>query len=187
MSTAPRNGDPFRVLVLCTANVCRSPVAAALLRRGLGGNGIEVASAGLRVDPGAPVSAQMAALMDLPRDAFGARQILPEMIEAAGLVLTMTRAHRAQVVSLVPTAVRRTFTLREFADLAVLAEPADEGQAPGDRLAALVAVAPRLRSRRVAGPNDDVEDPHGRGRQAHVRAVGEIETAVGTLAAVVAG
>ena len=174
------------VLVVCTANICRSPAAAALLVRYLGDDGITVASAGLEARAGSPMDDAMARLVDAPTGDFTARQVTPAMLQQADLVLVMTRDQRSAVVGKVPAAVRRTFTLREFADLAVLARQFDAGPAgttSADRLLALTAAAPRLRGLRGPGAVDDIDDPYGRGDEANATAAAEIARAVGDLAA----
>lgn len=176
---------PVEVLVVCTANICRSPAAAALLKRSVGGDGIRVSSAGLEARVGSPMDNMMARLIGGATEQFAARQVTPAMIQDADLVLVMTRDQRSAVVGRVPAAVRRTFTLREFADLAVLVQQSDdrpEGTSPADRLLALAAAAPRLRGSRGAGAVDDIEDPYGRGEQANATAAAEIARAVGDLA-----
>jgi len=44
-----------------------------------------------------------------------ARQLLPEYVQAADLVLTMTRSHKDAVIAAVPQAADKVFTLAEFA------------------------------------------------------------------------
>lgn len=92
-----------KILLVCTGNICRSPLAAALLERALqerGAQGIEVASAGTGAWDGAPVS-EGAYLVGLERtlDLSGhrARLLTRELVEAADLILTMARHHRARV------------------------------------------------------------------------------------------
>jgi protein-tyrosine phosphatase len=175
------------VLVVCTGNICRSPAAEALLRAGLGRrSGIAVTSAGLEARVGAPMDVPMRRLLQergLSTTGAAARQLTPELVQAADLVLTMTTEQRAAVVTQVPTAVRRTFTLREFADLAGLA-PGEDGAPPVARLRALMQSAPRVRARRQAGPDqDDVEDPFRRPEAAHRRALAAIDDAVENLLA----
>jgi protein-tyrosine phosphatase len=123
----------------------------------------------------------MARLLDVPLPAGPARQLGADLVTRAGLVLTMTRDQRRAVVTLVPAAVRRTFTLLEFADLAVLARAAaalPDGAPPGEVLAAVVAAAPRLRHLRPAGAADDVEDPHGCDDGVFAEVAGQLRSAV---------
>jgi protein-tyrosine-phosphatase len=91
-----------RILLVCTGNICRSPLAAALLERALTERsiaGIEVASAGTGAWDGVPVS-EGAYLVGLERglDLSGhrARLLTRELVEDADLVLTMARHHRAR-------------------------------------------------------------------------------------------
>jgi protein-tyrosine phosphatase len=180
MSSADRQVGPA-VLFVCTGNICRSPAAEFLLRAGLGADaGIDVTSAGLRARVGQPVAPPMAALLrarGVDRTGFQARQFLPSLVTPATMVLTMTVDQRVAVVSRAPTAVRRTFTLREFAALALLTGP-PESRRPADRLTELVAAVPRARARRVPGLDDDIEDPFGRPAEAHARALTLVAAAV---------
>lgn len=178
-------GGNFSVLVLCTANVCRSPVAEVLLRAELGPDAdVEVSSAGLRVRAGDAACPTMAEVVGVPLVGSTARQVGPELLQRADLVLTMTRAHRAAAVGLAPATVRRAFTLREFADLALLAagEPDLPGaRSPGRRLAGLTAAAPRFRAHRASGGHDDIADPHGQDRATYQRAGAEVRRAVAVI------
>ncbi len=92
-----------QILLVCTGNICRSPLAAALLERALAERSIEgigVSSAGTGAWDGAPVS-EGAYLVGLERglDLSGhrARLLTRELVDAADLVLTMARHHRARV------------------------------------------------------------------------------------------
>jgi len=177
--------EPFRVLVVCTGNICRSPAAEFLLRAGLDRvAGMEVASAGLRAVVGASIAPQMAErLRERGIDPAGwtASQLDPGEVRSADVVLTMTAEQRAAVVARTPTAVRRTFTLREFADLARLSDLGPAAR-PADRLTALVAAAPQARARRAAQASlDDIDDPFGREDAVFDRVLAEIDTAVGTV------
>jgi protein-tyrosine phosphatase len=178
-----------RALVVCTGNICRSPAAALLLRAGLGErSGVEVASAGLHAVVGEPVAEPVARrLRGLGIDAAGfrARQLQPSDLRGADVVLTMTSAQRSAVVGSLPAAVRRTFTLREFARLAALADVDPSAVEPGERLAAVVRAAPRARARYLPAPGeDDVEDPYRRSDEVHAEVFAAIGTAVRDLLAV---
>jgi protein-tyrosine-phosphatase len=109
------------ILLVCTGNICRSPLAAALLQRALsqrGVEGVDVASAGTGAWDGAPVS-EGAYLVGLERglDLSGhrARLLTRELVEGADLILTMARHHRARVDELGGGAEQRVFVLGEYA------------------------------------------------------------------------
>jgi protein-tyrosine-phosphatase len=108
-----------RVLFVCTGNVCRSPLAEALLRREIDArhlDGIEVGSAGTGAWDGAPAS-EGAYLVGLEHglDLSGhrARLLTRDLLEEADLILTMSRHHRARVRELDRDA--RVFLLGEYA------------------------------------------------------------------------
>jgi len=108
-----------RVLLVCTGNICRSPLAEALLKRTLAQRGLEgvaVESAGTGAWDGAPAS-EGAYLVGLERglDLSGhrARLLTREIVEQAGLILTMARHHRARVDEL--GGEGRVFVLGEYA------------------------------------------------------------------------
>jgi protein-tyrosine-phosphatase len=106
------------VLFVCTGNICRSPLAAALLVRGLKEQGVEVTvtSAGTGAWDGAPAS-EGAYLVGLERglDLSGhrARLLSRDVVEQADLILTMARHHRARVDEL--GGEGRVFVLGEYA------------------------------------------------------------------------
>src|SRR5256885_17119351 len=89
------------VLFVCTGNICRSPLAAALLERALKERGIDVTvtSAGTGAWDGAPAS-EGAYLVGLERgvdlSSHRARLLTREPVENAGLVLTNAPHHRAR-------------------------------------------------------------------------------------------
>jgi protein-tyrosine phosphatase len=123
---------------------------------------------------------------------FAARQLTPELLRTADLVLTMTRAHRATVASMYPPAVTRTFTLREFA--AILRHPDGFTAAPGSSLAERAALATSFaaihRSRldpRRRPEADDVIDPFGRTRAVYRASFGQLQPAVTTILEVLGG
>lgn len=163
---------PFCVLVVCTANICRSPLAERLLhqrlveRFGARYQSVAVSSAGVRALAGQSMDPPAAdVLRDLggDPDGFFARQLDEGMLRGADLVLTMTREHRAAAVTLTPSALRRTFTLAELARLSAAVPTDDVPPGGAERLGAIAQHAAPLRGTMppaYAG-GDDIDDPHG--------------------------
>ncbi|MEV6103839.1 protein-tyrosine-phosphatase [Streptomyces sp. NPDC051940] len=176
----------FRILHVSTGNVCRSPITERLTRHALdvrlgdGARDILVESAGTWGHEGAQMEAHAATVlheMGAQAEGFTGRELRDEHVIEADLVLTATRDHRAQVISMGHSAGLRTFTLKEFArlvraiDAATLPPPEDGAVA---RAAALVRAAAALRGWLLA-PSveaDEVGDPYG-APVTYFRAVGE--------------
>ncbi len=169
-------GNTFRILHVSTGNVCRSPITERLTRHALshrlGGfvtGDLIVESAGTWGHEGAPMEANAAAVLaDFGADASGftGRELLDEHVIRADLVLTATRDHRAQVISMGHSAGLRTFTLKEFTRLVRAIDPAtlpplDDGMV--ERARALVRAAAALRGWLLAPTPDadEVYDPYG--------------------------
>ena len=141
--------------MVCTANICRSPTAEYLLRNELLRLAplltFEVSSAGVRGWDGSEMDRMAAAeLRRLGGDPanFRARSFTAAMGGAADLLLTATTEHRRYVLQEVPQALRRTFTLLEFAYLAAATE--DVRDARGD--------APEVVKRRLSQEYQDRVD-----------------------------
>lgn len=91
-----------KVLFVCTANVCRSPMAEAVFDALAGERGLNLRaeSAGVRALKGEPmVPNASAALEEIGVHAEGhrARQVSKEMLEEAAVVLTMEPRHVAEL------------------------------------------------------------------------------------------
>jgi protein-tyrosine phosphatase len=108
------------ILVVCVGNICRSPMAEALLRHELGeDDDYSVESAGLAALVGHPASEQSVDLMQamgLDISDHRARQVHPDMVRAADLVLVMESAHKRSIDAADPTARGKVFRLGEWQD-----------------------------------------------------------------------
>ncbi|MGW4499650.1 arsenate reductase/protein-tyrosine-phosphatase family protein [Micromonospora sp. NPDC004336] len=186
-----------RVLFVCHANLCRSPMAEYLARRLLVGQPVLVSSAGTDAVDGLamhPYAAEVAAETGGDPTDFRSRRLRAELLVGATLVLAATRRQRSVCTALAPAALHRTFTLRQFGRLAEAAgeatDPADGDAAayPADGpLRAAVRAAARARGRlQPATPDaDDLVDPLGGTAADFRRCAEEIERSLRPLAALI--
>jgi protein-tyrosine phosphatase len=121
----PRSGSAhnsgLRVLLVCTGNICRSPLAEQLLRakaHGLGDHqNFQFDSAGVMAEVGQGLYPDTVASMQrfgLEPQSHTAKQLNAPMLESADLVLTATAEHRAEIARVLVRANRYTFTHKEF-------------------------------------------------------------------------
>jgi protein-tyrosine phosphatase len=192
----------FEVLVVCTANVSRSPLAAALLRHhlrerfGETAATIRVTSAGTDARDGDPTDRAVAEVLrrlrrPVPADG-AARRLDAQHVASADLVLTMTRAQRASVIGVVPPAQRRVFTVLELARIARLLggeRRLPPSAAPASALRALVGEAPAWRGPTApADPaSDDVADVHLLEVEEQVKAGRRLDEALAAVVAALPG
>jgi protein-tyrosine phosphatase len=106
------------ILVVCVGNICRSPMAEVLLRKALRGRGgITVESAGLSALVGhAADETAREVMQEIGEDmsAHRARQIHPEMVKKADLVLVMEAGHKQSLDIADPTARGKVARLGEW-------------------------------------------------------------------------
>lgn len=178
--------DAMTLLVVCTANICRSPMGEVLLQRAADARGAAavVGSAGVRGIVGAPASDGSVHQMKRRKiDLSGhiARQLDRRMLDEADLVLTMEAAHVVDIVSAVEdvdlrTAIfARTFTLKEF-----VARAGRVGPRGSTTLSDyLEAVGGGRVPRDVVGMRaNDVADPIGRPDRFYRRCADELDLLV---------
>ena len=102
------------ILVLCSGNICRSPIAAALLACHLSDK--TVGSAGLAAPVGAPadpMAIEFAAELGLDLSAHRARHVTLSMCQAADLILVMEQCHKAELRRRYPQVWGKVFRLGE--------------------------------------------------------------------------
>ncbi len=112
-------GSPgtLRVLCLCSANRCRSPMAAGLLITRLGPSaGVEVTSAGFGPagEPVLPEAARVMSELGIDIGDHRSRTVTPEMIVASGLAVTMTATQAVEALAMAPEAWTRVYPIAEL-------------------------------------------------------------------------
>ena len=153
---------PDRVLVLCSHNQCRSPLAGALLRREIALHGlpVEVLTAGFR-DSGRPATTptiEVAEDFGIDLRAHASRTVDRDLLIGADLVLGVERLHVREAVVLESSVWPRAFTLRDAVRRAEAVAP----RSPDEPLRAWLALLGAGRDRMSlmgASPDDDVLDP----------------------------
>ncbi|BDG03428.1 low molecular weight protein-tyrosine-phosphatase [Anaeromyxobacter oryzae] len=120
------------VLIVCTANICRSPMAEALLRRRFEARrGARVESAGIAALVGRPADAEAQAVVaarGLDLSAHRARQLTPELAAGFELILVMEEGQRQAVQDLAPLARGKVHRIGRFGRYDV-ADPYRRGRA----------------------------------------------------------
>lgn len=152
------------VLVVCVGNVCRSPYIKARLQREVT-PAVRIGSAGVRALVGEPLDADIRQLLHeihMDGSRFRGKQLTPEMVEQADLVLTVSRAIRSEVVQEHPQALAKTFAIADFADLADHLRTArpqlDPGLSVRDRVRLAAARRPLFPPRDAESA--DIHDPY---------------------------
>ncbi len=196
---------PFAVLHVCMGNICRSPMAerlTVLAARDLVGDRVDelllVESAGTggwhAGEEMNPPAARQVRRRGGDVSGFAARKLFGDHLDRADLVLTATVEQVEHVLGLRPDAAGRTFVLGEFARLLADVDrsglpPVDTGE-PGAvptpdavyrRGVALVKAVDGARDGRPPRPEDDLDDPWGRGEGFFGRVADEIDEGVRPL------
>lgn len=168
----------FEILVVCTGNICRSPLAEVVLRgtlEQLGGRVHSAGTQGLDAAPMTPEAQRLVVAMGADAGAASAhrsRYLTAAHLDSPDLILAMSREHRGRVAQLAPARLRSSFTVREFARLATGIPDADTvsavasaGPDAAARVRAAVAIVAARRG--LSAPpddpaDDDVVDPYRR-------------------------
>lgn len=157
------------ILVVCTGNVCRSPIAEGLLRNALerrfGSGAPGVSSAGTQGwdgSPAMPESIEAAREREIDISGHVARRLSVRMVLDADLILAMAAEHRTQIIGASPKLEPKTFTLKELVRLLAALEAPDAGAGPEAFLERVEAAATLRRSGFEGSPHDDdIADPLG--------------------------
>lgn len=134
------------ILVVCTGNVCRSPMAEALIRnevvdRGLSEK-VRVSSAGTYAMVGHPASAGSVNAMaqrGLDISKHRARQLTADLVEQADIIIVMEEKHRRTIFVTWPRAIMKTLLLSELSgDHAEIEDPYGGEQWEYDKTAVII-------------------------------------------------
>jgi protein-tyrosine phosphatase len=170
--------EPFRILVICSGNRCRSPLAEFYLRHALAGLPVEVSSAGtLDIGPAdvPPEMTTVASAMGLDLSAHRARPLGSLKGENVDLILGMERHHVAAAVVDAGLPADKTFTLAELARLLGPLAPPDRTADPvADARAIVAAAAARRAAAPTFVPHEDVTDPFGRSKKTYQKVAGRV-------------
>ncbi|HEY64608.1 MAG TPA: low molecular weight protein arginine phosphatase [Caldilineae bacterium] len=134
------------ILFVCTGNLCRSPMAAGLMRQRLAETGldgqVQVRSAGIYPLLGQPASEKAVRVMaerGIDISQHQAQGLNLKDIQQADIILVMEEAHRRSIFYLAPEQLHKVFLLSE-----------------------------------VAGQHHDVKDPYGQEIEAYRRCADEL-------------
>lgn len=120
------------IVLVCTGNTCRSPMAEALLRarlaqlldipaNALPDYGVTIVSAGIAAMEGAPASPEAVQIMKergLDLSQHMSQPLSDRLVRMADIILTMTRAHRDAIVAHWPDSADRVQPLSPQQDVA---------------------------------------------------------------------
>jgi len=113
---------PGHILIVCTANICRSPMAAALLQHFLAGQNeplksLQVVSAGIAARQGDPISDNAAVAMKkvgLDLSPHASQPVTQQLLDGALAVLCMTESHRAMIQLQFERVPKHLYLFRQF-------------------------------------------------------------------------
>ncbi|AGG65762.1 low molecular weight phosphotyrosine protein phosp [Corynebacterium callunae] len=187
----------FRILTVCTGNICRSPLAEQLFRLEFQGDDhFELDSAGTQAMVGHSMpenSLRIARRIGVrDPDQHRAKQLTEPLIDNADLILAMDRGHRKQVVELSPRSTRKVFSVRDFARLVEVTMPVDlaaevelAGETSKAKLNAAVEAARLGRSDLLpleSPADEDIVDPFGKSDQVYEDSAAQLIPAVRQIA-----
>jgi protein-tyrosine phosphatase len=178
------------ILLVCRANLCRSPSAEVMLSRALGAADVtaSVTSAGMEVVEGqVPPDdfVEIALVRGIDLRAHRPSAFSNEVASEADLVLTMTRELLRTMVLRTPAIWPRSFTLLELVRRGASSTPPEEGETLGTWVERVHRSRDRAELTSL-DPVDDLRDPMVDATESNEEMFGELERATRRLARVLA-
>jgi len=165
---------------VCTGNLCRSPMAEAMLTTELkrrGCNEVEVRSCGTWALGGQGATQEAIATManrHIDLSAHRSRALDAQEVRDADLIVAMTSAHIGEVLRLEPSAADKIILLKQISDVVVETDDPADARA---RLRGLLSAERPLPLR-----SHDLDDPMGLPAGAYERCASELEVGIVALA-----
>jgi protein-tyrosine-phosphatase len=113
---------PGHILIVCTANICRSPMAAGLLQHFLAGQteplkSLQVVSAGIAARRGDPISDNAAIAMKkvgINLSPHASQPVTQQLLDDAFVVFCMTESQRAMIQLQFDPVPKHLYLFRQF-------------------------------------------------------------------------
>ena len=117
----------FNILVICTANICRSPVVAMLLQDALANKNVKVSSAGTLALNGNKAADTMRKLLverELHRiEDHRSQALMPHHLSQADLIFCMEHEHVARVLQMNPVLKGKVKLMGHFENQSEVSDP----------------------------------------------------------------
>lgn len=112
------------ILVVCTGNICRSPIGERFLRRAMPNKKIESAGTGALIDHAADESAiRVAAQHNISLDGHRSRQLTSTLARQYDLILVMEKSHIEQIGRIAPEVRGKTMLFGHWINQREIPDP----------------------------------------------------------------